>query len=55
MMSQTRNLQVSLSWTLDERDSLLPEDLNEDIPRKDGKNRAATTMSDIICILYLGL
>lgn len=55
LASQTCNFPVSLSWTLDQWDSSLDEDLNENIPREDGENRAIAAMGETVCLLYLGL
>lgn len=55
LVSQTCDLPVSLSWTLDQRDASLGDDLNEDISCEDGKNRTIAAVTQIVRLLYLGL
>lgn len=54
-MSQTCDFPVSLSWTLEQRDTSLDEDLNEDVSCEDGKDRAIAPVGKTVCLLYLGL
>lgn len=52
---QTRNFPVSLKWTLDQWDSPLDKDLNEDISCEDGEDTVIPAMSKIVCLSYLRL
>lgn len=55
LVSQTCNFPVSLCWTLDQWDSSLDKDLNEDISCEDRENRAVAAVREIVRLLYLGL
>lgn len=55
LVGQTCNIPVSLKWTLDQWDSSLDEDLNEDISCEDGENTVIAAVSKTVRLPYLGL
>lgn len=54
-MGQTSNFFVSLKWALEQGDSSLTEDLDEQISCEDGKNGPSAAMTKVVGLLYLGL
>lgn len=55
LVGQTCNFPVSLKLTLDQWDSSLDEDLNEDISCEDGENTVIAAVSKTVRLPYLGL
>lgn len=55
LVSQTCNIPVRLSWTLDQRDPSLNEDFNEDTSCEEGEDRAIAAVGETVCLFYLGL
>lgn len=54
-MCQTCNFPVCLSFALDQWDSSLSEDLNEDFSCEDWKDAAIEATRKLVCLLYLRL
>lgn len=55
LMGQTSNFFVSLKWALEQGDSSLREDLDEQISCEDGKNGPSAALRKVVGLLYLGL
>ena len=55
LVSQAGNLPIGFGRALDQRNTPLGEDLNEDIPRQEGENGPVATVGERVRLFDLGL